>query len=177
MVFDIPIEVVEKEMKMGRKFVIALMVIGCLAMPGIARAAFFDGGPWYMDFDDWWVEVIDEEGDAVGQTDLYDGGGDNRLHWTTGVGWTDHSIGDRSFASKWTFPLNQDFEFSVDYYYDHEGSSDNDEAGIELSLYYMEGGPAPGEEPDVLFSLGAVNQYNGSDNRNIYSSVYETSNP
>ena len=120
---------------MGKKFVIGLALIGFLSISGAAGAAFFDDD-WYMQ-PSWW-QLYDM--DSEGRTGLVDQ--NDRLEWITTSatypnGWTDGYDAFRCYGSKWAFELSNDFEFTVEFHYDHTGTYDTDEGGIEMGLVWF----------------------------------------
>lgn len=139
-------------------------------MPGVARSEFFSGNPWYM-HSDCWVNV--GGGDPIGVTsELVDTPGNDRLEWiVTSTGWTGAGDDDdvfRAKASLWQFDLSTDFEFSVDFHYDHEGTYATDAAGVMMGLYYFEGE----EDEPYTAEVGAENWVSdwhgtGLENKNV----------
>jgi len=160
---------------MGKKIVIALVIIGFLSVPGIARAAFFDGGPWYMD-SSWWVDYSDGNPPS-GTAELVDTPSNDRLDWLTS-GWTSGEDVFRAKVSKWAFVLNKDFEFAVGFHYDHTGAYNTDEGGIEMGLYYFD--DPSSSEPSHTFSIAADNWVSdwgsGLSNKNVFWSSMELPN-
>lgn len=111
-----------------KKLSAALLLISLVALPGIAKASFFDSGAWYMNASQWeQVGVLDAENRS-----RFEDGFDN-LNWLANAP-AEGNPASRTLASKWAFDLNQDFSFTVQYQYSHVGTFAGDEGGIELGL-------------------------------------------
>lgn len=133
---------------MGKSIIVGLVLLSFIMIPGIAGADFFNGGPWYME-SDWWG--LYEDDDPEGRTGLAEVG--DNLEFTVDDEWTDRYGAIRSYSSEWAFKLDDDFEFSVDFHYDHIGTSKNDEAGVMIGLRYF----AEGETDPYTIGIGADN--------------------
>lgn len=154
---------------MSKKIIMGLVIMSFLMLPGIAKADFFNDGRWYMDSSQW--EYI-TDWDPEGRGSLVDS--DNKLNWITTSddypdGWIDDDDyeANRVYGSKWAFDLEDDFEFTVGFHYDHAGTCDTDEGGVGMVLVYWEGGA---EEPSHVFSIDAGNSYWNGSNKNTFSS-------
>lgn len=149
---------------MDKRIAAGLMVVCFLIMPGIAKANFFDHseGKWYMHPSQW--EEF-SSGFHVSETELVDQ--NNRLEWNTGSGWDDGSRAYRRRSSKWTFDLNDDFTFDVDFLYNYTGIREFDDGGIGIGLFNA-------TESSYAFSIAAENwwgNWNGKyENGNTFKS-------
>ena len=153
---------------MDKKIIAGLAILSFLIIPGIANATFFDDGRWYMD-SSWWVDYSDGDPPSGGTAEFVDTPTNDRLDWLTS-GWTTGEDVFRAKASKWTFDLNDDFEFTIGFHYDHTGNYDTDEGGIEMGLYYFD--DPSSSEPSHAFSIAAdnwVSEWHGAglENRNV----------
>jgi len=145
---------------MVKRIVVGLVLLSFLMIPGIARADFFDSSEdWYMD-SSWWAQVEDEKpsGVTLALVDLND-----RLEWNVSGTWPGNPDEEAFsvYGSGWQFDLEHDFDFTVDYRYDHEGAT---EAGVITGLYYFPGGSF---DPYTA-EIGAENWWDGAANSNIY---------
>ena len=111
-----------------RKLVLAVLLMSIVGLPGIAKASFFDSGAWYMSSSQWEEVGVS---DAENRSSFFDGF--DNLNWLVNAP-AGANPASRTLASKWSFDLNQDFSFAVQYQYSHVGTSAGDEGGIELGL-------------------------------------------
>lgn len=130
------------------KYLLVVMVLaGILFVPSPARADFFNDGRWYMDSSQWELFAVD----PANRTSLVDR--NNRLEWITTPGQTGAYEATRVYASKWAFDLNYDFEFNVEFHYDHIATQyPNDYGTVGTGLCY---GIPLQSESSYFFATGA----------------------
>jgi len=143
-----------------------LAILSFLIIPGIANATFFDDGRWYVDFSQWEdysVGVPPFGGTAT----LVDTPGNDRLDWITS-GWTNGQDVFRAKGSKWTFDLNNDFEFTVGVHYNHGGTYETDEGDIGVGIFrFLPTVASSGKNSQTPFSLKLSSHNVVHDNEDI----------
>jgi hypothetical protein len=125
-------------------------------------AGFFDTGSDYMDSDEWSEYTVFDPSDRISITDDLD-----RLNFTNAAfGGSEDPF--RSSASKWYVGLHEDFQMNVGYHFSNVGTSMNDSAGLDFSLYAFNGPLADIAGEPMRFSIGAENRI-----WNINDTIYD----
>lgn len=155
-----------------RKLAGTIFFMGILALPGVAKAAFFDdsGSKWWMNNNNWEVFTQMDPGGRIEMTDT----GNNLVlgnapGWNSG--WSDGYLGDRGYVSKWGLSLNADFEATVDY---HVGYHGGNWAGLAFAVAYSL--PGDGSPRWAATSIGWDGRWNDLEHYRFYYLDFETRN-